>query len=150
MAFLFLGVHLSTYVSSVKQRIVAVCVTRTFKACRACSPPAPHLDLLLPNLPTPIKVDCLEQILVGYRLDLSYLNTFIVRRSVKYKVLRCVFQLFAPRSFVFNFDLQQLLQNHTRFLAFKWLSACGKKQFYQFNVLPFALTSAPYVFTDFM
>ena len=46
----------------------------------------------------------------GYKilliLDLSHLNKFVVKKSVKYKDLRTVLQLFSPSMFVFSFDLK--------------------------------------------
>ena len=39
-------------------------------------------------------------------LDLSHLNKFVVKKSVKYEDLRTVLQLFSPGMFVFSFDLK--------------------------------------------
>ena len=40
-----------------------------------------------------------------------------------------------------------ICDEHTQFLSFKWPSEDSQLRFYQFKVLPFGLTSAPYVFT---
>ena len=36
---------------------------------------------------------------------------------------------------------------HMKFLSFKWPTGDGTMKFYEFTVLPFGLTSVPYVFT---
>ena len=89
-------------------------------------------------------------------LDLSHLNKFVVKKSVKYEDLRTVRQLFSPGMFVFSFDLKSayhhidICEEHMKFLSFKWPSVDGVMKFYEFKVLPFGLTSAPYVFTKVM
>ena len=42
----------------------------------------------------------------GKLLDLSHLNKFVVKKSVKYEDLRTVRQLISPGMFVFSFDLK--------------------------------------------
>lgn len=86
-------------------------------------------------------------------LDLSHLNKFVVKKSVKYEDLRTVLQMFSPGMFVFSFDLKSayhhidICEEHMKFLSFKWPSVDGVMHFYEFKVLPFGLTSAPYIFT---
>ena len=54
---------------------------------------------------------------------------------------------------VFSFDLKSayyhidICEEHRKFLSFKWPSSDGGMKFYEFKVLPFGFTSAPYVFT---
>ena len=86
-------------------------------------------------------------------LDLSHLNKFIIKKSVKYEDLRTVLQMFHPGMSVFSFDLKSayhhidVCEEHRKFLSFKWPSPDGIMKFYEFKVLPFGLSSAPYVFT---
>ena len=86
-------------------------------------------------------------------LDLSYLNSFVVKQSIKYEDLRCVLQMFPSGMFTFCFDLKSayhhidICAEHMKFLSFKWPTGDGRMKFYEFTVLPFGLTSAPYVFT---
>ena len=67
--------------------------------------------------------------------------------------MRTVLQIFLPGMSVFSFDLKSayhhidICEEHRKFLAFKWPSSDGIMKFYEFKVLPFGLTSAPYVFT---
>lgn len=56
--------------------------------------------------------------------------------------------------FMFNFDLHaachhmEMFYPHTEFLGFSWI-VNGKQIFFKILVLPFALKSAPYIFTKF-
>ena len=88
-------------------------------------------------------------------LDSSHLNKFIVKKSVKYEDLRTVLQMFPPGMsgfFFSSFDLKSayhhidICEEHRKFLSFKWPSSDGDMKFYEFKVLPFGLSSAPYVF----
>ena len=54
---------------------------------------------------------------------------------------------------MFKFDLKsgyhhvEILPDHRRFLAFSWDFGNGVLKYFQFAVLPFGLSSAPYLFT---
>lgn len=87
-------------------------------------------------------------------LDLSHLNKFIIKRSVKYEDLRTVLQMFHPGMSVFSFDLKSahdhinICAEHRKFCRLSGLlPPDGIVKFYEFKVLPFGLTSVPYVFT---
>ena len=57
-------------------------------------------------------------------LDLSHLNKFVVKKSVKYEDLRTVLQLFSPGMFFFSIDLTStyhhiaICEEHVKFLSF--------------------------------
>ena len=93
---------------------------------------------------------------LGLILDLSYLNNFIFKKSVKYEDLRTVLQMFFPVIFVFSFDLKSayhhidISEEHRKFLSFKWSFSDGVTKFYEFKVLLFGMCSAPYVFTKLL
>ena len=62
-------------------------------------------------------------------LDLSHLNKFIIKKSLKYEDLRTVLQMFLPGMSVFSFDLKSayhhidICEEHRKFLSFKWPSS---------------------------
>ena len=64
--------------------------------------------------------------------------------------------MFSPGMFVFSFALKlahhhtDICEERTKFLSFKRPSVEQVMKFYEFKVLPFGLTSAPYVFTKVM
>ena len=63
---------------------------------------------------------------------------------------------FAKDFFVFSFDLKSgyhqvdIFPDHRKYLAFSWEFVPGHTRFFQFTVLPFGLSSAPYIFTKLL
>ena len=89
-------------------------------------------------------------------LDLSHLNNYIVKTSVKYEDLRTVIQLLKKGDYVFSFDIKSgyhhidIFEEHRKYLSFCWKFEDGTIRYFHFNVLPFGLWPAPYVFTKVM
>ena len=85
-------------------------------------------------------------------LDLSYLNRFIWKQSVRFEDIRTVFDLFESGYFFFTFDLKsgyhhvEIFSDHRQYLGFFWNFGSVVKYFV-FTVLPFGLSSAPYIFS---
>ena len=97
--------------------------------------------------------------------DLSYLNNYIIKPSVKYEDLKTVLELLEECFFcvcvcvyvcVFSFDLKSayhhidIFKEHRKYFTFKWEFEDRTTNLFQFRVLVFGLTSAPYVFTKVM
>ena len=61
--------------------------------------------------------------------------------------------IFSEDYFVFSFDLKSgyhhvdIFPDHRRFLAFSWHFGTNRVRYFQFTVLPFGLSSAPFIFT---
>ena len=85
-------------------------------------------------------------------LDLSYLNKFIWKQSVRFEDIRTVFDLFQSGYFFFTFDFKsgyhhvEIFPDHRQYLGFSWKFGSVVKYFV-FTVLPFGLSSAPYIFS---
>ena len=85
-------------------------------------------------------------------LDLRHVNKHIWKEKFKFEDIRnaCVYLPFDH--FTFKFDLKSgyhhidILQEHQTFLGFSWV-VNGVRKFFVFTVLPFGLSSAPYIFT---
>ena len=85
-------------------------------------------------------------------LDLRHVNKHIWKETFKFEDIRngCVYLPFDH--FLFKFDLKSgyhhidILQEHQTFLAFSWV-VNGVRKFFVFTILPFGLSSAPYIFT---
>ena len=77
-------------------------------------------------------------------LDLRHVNRSLNKKSIKYKDWKIAMSYFAKDSYMWSFDLKSgyhhidSAQEQQTFLGFL---------FYVFAVLPFGLSSAPYVFT---
>jgi hypothetical protein len=81
-------------------------------------------------------------------LDLSILNTFIKKEHIKFEDWKVALEYFRKNCYCIKFDLRSgyhhidVSPKSQTYLGFSWF---GK--FYCFTVLPFGLTTAPYVFT---
>jgi hypothetical protein len=65
-------------------------------------------------------------------------------------------EVLKPGDFMFSFDLKSgyhhvdIFKDHQKFLAFSWTYSDGSTKYFQFTVLPFGLSSAPYNFTKLL
>ena len=57
---------------------------------------------------------------------------------------------------MFSFDLKsgyhhvEIFPEHRQYLLFSWIFSSGVTRYFQFSVLPFGLSSAPYLFTKLL
>lgn len=81
-------------------------------------------------------------------LDLSSLNTYIKKERIKFEDWKIALEYFRQDCFCIKFDLRSgyhhidISTKSQTYLGFSW-----KDKFYCFTVLPFGLSTAPYVFT---
>ena len=81
-------------------------------------------------------------------LDLRLLNKLIWKQKIRFEDWKIASEYFEKDSFCFKFDLSKgyhhinIFPGHQTFLGF-----CVKGKYYCFSVLPFGLSSAPYIFT---
>ena len=85
-------------------------------------------------------------------LDLRYLNKHLATFKFKLEDLRTVMDVFKPGDFLVTFDLKSgyhhimIAKEHHKYLGFK-CQIQGIERYFVFCVLPFGLSSAPYIFT---
>lgn len=88
-------------------------------------------------------------------LDLRFVNQHIFKESIKFDDFKIMEQFLNPNEFMFKFDIKQgyhhidIFEPHQKFLGFSWVID-GKIRYFVFTVLPFGLTSAPFIFTKIM
>ncbi|KAK3088526.1 hypothetical protein FSP39_020182 [Pinctada imbricata] len=88
-------------------------------------------------------------------LDCRYINPFLHLFKCKFEETNVARQMFKQGDFLFKFDLKgayhhvMILEEHRKYLGFKWTSD-GHDQYFVFNVLPFGLKTAGYIFTKLM
>ena len=85
-------------------------------------------------------------------MNLSYLHRFILKQSVWFEDICTLFDLFQSGYFFFTFDLKsgyhhvEIFPDHRQYLGFSWNFGSVVKYFV-FTVLPFGMSSAPYIFS---
>ena len=85
-------------------------------------------------------------------LDLRYVNQHLRSCKFKYEDVRTAADLFHKGDWFFKFDYSsgyhhlEIFPGHTPFLGFSW-RVDGHCKFYKFTVLPFGLSTGPYLFT---
>jgi hypothetical protein len=85
-------------------------------------------------------------------LDLREVNKHVWKQSVKYDDIRTALMYANQTSWCFKFDITSayhhidIFPDHRKYLGFSW-KFDDQDRFFCFNVLPFGLTSAPYIFT---
>ena len=88
-------------------------------------------------------------------LALRYVNKHIYKERIKFEDLRLMEQFLNAHEYMFKFDIKQgyhhidIHKPHQKFLGFSW-KVGGKTCYFVFTVLPFGLTSAPFIFTKVM
>ena len=85
-------------------------------------------------------------------LDLSVLNKFVRTQHFKLDEWKTGLQYISPNALLFAFDLKsgyhhiEIAPQHQKYLGFSWVID-NAQRFFEFTVLPFGLSSAPYIFT---
>lgn len=89
-------------------------------------------------------------------LDLRHINRHLYKSKFKCEDLSVAKEVLRPGDFMFSFDLKSgyhhidIFPEHRKFLAFSWSFADGSVRYFMFSVLPFGLSSAPYIFTKLL
>ena len=88
-------------------------------------------------------------------LDLRHINLHVYKQKFSARI--CIpLKHFCKTFFVFSFDLKSgyhhvgIFPDHREYLAFSWEFVPGHQGFFQFTVLLFGLSSAPYIFTKLL
>ena len=85
-------------------------------------------------------------------LDLRHINQFLYKRKFKLEDFSMARAIIPENSFLFSFDIKsayhhiEIEQSCRTYLGFSW-EVNDQVKFFVFNVLPFGLSSAPFLFT---
>ena len=85
-------------------------------------------------------------------LDLRHVNFHVWKEKFKFEDIRTACNYLPYDQFMFKFDLKSgyhhldILQEQQTFLRFSWVIK-GIRKYFVFTVLPFGLSSAPYIFS---
>jgi hypothetical protein len=87
-------------------------------------------------------------------LDLRYVNNHIYKQTIKLEDWRTALQYFESGSFFTKFDLKSgyhyldIFSEHQPYLRFSWKMNGETPSYFMLTVLPFGLTSAPYIYSQ--
>ena len=106
----------------------------------------------IPHVANPLSVAIQISGKKRLNLDLRYVNQFLWKSKIKVDDWNVALEYFKQGDFMFSFDLKsgyhhiEIFPAHTTYLGFKW-EIDGSTRYFTFQVLPFGLSSAPYIFT---
>ena len=89
-------------------------------------------------------------------LDLRYVNKHLFKNKFKCEDIAVARELLGPSDFMFSFDLKSgyhhvdIFLSHCKYLSFSWNFSNGVTRYFMFTVLPFGLSTAPYIFTKLL
>ena len=105
-----------------------------------------------PHVVNPLSVSIQSSGKMRLILDLRYVNQFLWKAKISFEDWNTALSYFKKGNFMFSFDLKsgyhhiEIIPDHYQFLGFSWDFGLGVRYF-AFQVLPFGLSTAPYVFT---
>lgn len=109
-----------------------------------------------PDIVNPLSVSISKSGKKRLILDLRHIKKCIFKNKFRCEDISIVKEILNPGDFMFSFDLKsryhhvEISPEHRRFLSFSWVFPNGKVRYFQFSVLPFGLSSAPYLFTKLL
>ena len=83
-------------------------------------------------------------------------NLYVFKRKFRCEDVSVALRIFSQGFFLFKFDLKsgyhhvEIFPDHRKYLAFFWDFGDGVVKYFQFTVLSFGLSSAPYLFTKLL
>ncbi len=111
--------------------------------------------LSLSYVTSPLSVVCQSSNKKRLILDLSQLNKYVQKDHFKIDDWKIGLQFFDSNALLFSFDLKSgyhhvdIAPQYHKYLGFSWCID-GLQRHFEFTVLPFGLTSAPFIFTKIM
>ena len=110
-----------------------------------------------PDIVNPLSVSVQRSGKKRLILDLRHINFHVYKQKFRCEDLHTIKNVFAKDFFVFSFDLKSGYHHvdispddHRKYLAFSWDFGKGHTRYFQFTVLPFGLSSAPFIFTKLL
>ena len=106
----------------------------------------------VPHVVNPLSVSIQSSGKKRLILDLRHVNQSIWKQKFKCEDWRVLLSYVNKGDFLFSFDLKSgyhhfdIFPDHQTFLGFSWVFS-GAVKYFCFTVLPFGLSSAPYIFT---
>ena len=109
-----------------------------------------------PDIINPLSVSTRSSSNQRLILDLRHVNAFLYKQKFKCEDFSVATRIFDKDYYLFKFDLKsgyhhiEIFPEHGKYLAFAWDFGTGKSRYFQLCVLPFGLSSAPFIFTKIL
>ena len=108
-----------------------------------------------PDIVNPLSVSVQSSGKKRLILDLRYVSLHVFKRKFRCEDISAALQIFSKGFYLFKFDFKsgyhvEIFPDHRKYLAFSWVFGDGAVKYFQFAVLPFGLSSAPYLFTKLL
>ena len=109
----------------------------------------------IPKVTNPLSVSIGKSGKKRLILDLRHVNFHVLKQKVKFEDWKVALDYMKKGNFMYNFDLKSgyhhvdIAPVCQTFLGFSWVYQ-GKLRHFVFTVLPFGLSSAPYIFTKLL
>ena len=109
----------------------------------------------IPRVVNPLSVSVQRNGKKRLILDLRHVNKHVYKDKIKFEDWKTMEDFVVKQGFMFKFDIKQGYHHieidkiHQKFLGFSW-EQNGSVKYFVFTVLPFGLTSAPFIFTKTM
>ena len=109
-----------------------------------------------PKVVNPLSVSTDSRGKKRFILDLRYINNYLYKDKIKFDDWKCFENyLEANKGYLFKFDLKSgyyhvdIFSPHQTYLGFSWVIG-GTTRYFFFTVLPFGLSTAPFIFTKIL
>ena len=110
----------------------------------------------MPNIVNPLSVSTRSSGKQRLILDLRHVNAFVYKQKFTCENLFVATQTYDKGFYLFKFDLKsgyhhiEIFPEHRKFHTFFWDFGTGIFRYFQFCILPFGLSSAPFIFTKML
>ena len=107
----------------------------------------------VPEIVNPLSVSVQSSGKKRLILDVRHINLYVFKQKFKCEDLKVALKVISQGFSLLKFDLKsayhhvEIFPAHRKFLTFVYDFGNGKIQYFQFTVLAFGLSSAPYLFT---
>ena len=89
-------------------------------------------------------------------LDLLHVNQYLFKSKFRCKDVSTAREVLNTGDFMFSFDMKsgynhvEIFSGHRQYLSFSWTFSSVQFRYFHFEVVPFGISSAPYLFTKIL
>ena len=109
-----------------------------------------------PEIVNPLSVSIQKSGKKRLLLDLRHINLHLFKKKFKCEDIAAAKEVIKPGDYLLTFDLKSgyhhvdIFPEHTKYLSFCWTFLNGSTKYYSILVLPFGLSTSPYLLTKLL